>query len=170
MQVVMNWKRISLLLLVFHLSGCSSPELRQKETSPDEISNVSPQGITSPSSIVAVNSDLIGSAWSLYQFGSPQDLSLAFGEQVPTISFQTNGHVSGSTGCNRFTGDFSTDDFRIQFDSIAVSKKMCSGQSGLLEQEQTILKTIETAGRYQIDDGKLSIFSSGDEQILIFKK
>jgi heat shock protein HslJ len=114
--------------------------------------------------------ELAGPAWSLDQFGSPQKLSMALGDPVPTIFFQKDGHFTGSTGCNRFNGSFTTDSFRVVFDSVAATKKMCSGQAGMLEQEQTILKTVETAQRYQITDGKLFLFSSGDALVLIFKK
>ena len=91
--------------------------------------------------------ELAGTAWSLDQFGSPQKLVMALGEPVPSIFFQQDGHFTGSTGCNKFNGSYTTDSFRVHFESIASTKKMCSGQTGMLEQEQTILKTVETAGK-----------------------
>jgi heat shock protein HslJ len=119
---------------------------------------------------VAAKDELSGSAWVLDQFGSPDKLSMALGEPFPTIFFQQDGHFTGSTGCNKFNGSFKAEGFRVHFESIASTKKMCSGQPGLLEQEQIILKTVETAERFQIDNGKLFLFSSGDAQVLIFKK
>jgi heat shock protein HslJ len=116
------------------------------------------------------NNEIAGSVWTLDQFGSPQTLQPASGEMPPTILFQPDGHFTGSTGCNRFNGTYSTENSNFKAGSLAATKKMCSGQPGLLEQEQTILKTLEQAERYQIDNGKLSIIAAGDSSELIFKK
>jgi heat shock protein HslJ len=128
------------------------------------------QKVSSAGGQVVTNSELAGSVWLLDQIGSPQTLKMAFGETIPTIFFQPDGHFTGSTGCNRFNGTYTTESFRIHLGSIAATKKMCTGQPGMLEQEQTILKTLGTAERYQLDNGKLFIFSTGDTQVLIYKK
>jgi len=119
---------------------------------------------------VVTNSELTGSVWSLEQFGPLQTLKSALGDSIPTIFFQLDGHFTGSTGCNRFNGTYTLENSRIKFGSIAATKKMCSGQPGMLEQEQTILKAVESAERYQIENGKLFIFSASDAQVLVYKK
>jgi heat shock protein HslJ len=123
---------------------------------------------TSAGNLIATY-ELAGSVWVLDQFGSPQTLSMAVGEEIPTILFQDDGHYVGSTGCNRFNGSYATENSRIQISSLASTKKMCPGQPGMLEQEQSILKTLDSAERYQLENGRLSIFTSGDTQVLIYR-
>jgi heat shock protein HslJ len=114
--------------------------------------------------------ELNGSVWVLDQFGSPQTLHTATGAMIPTLHFQQDGHFTGSTGCNRFNGTYSTENQQIAFSSVAVTKKMCQGENGMLEQEQSILKIIELADKYKFENNKLLIFSEADAQVLIYKK
>jgi heat shock protein HslJ len=117
-----------------------------------------------------VKNELIGSVWVLDQFGSPQTIQTAIGTMIPTLYFQPDGHFTGSTGCNRFNGSYAVNDPKIQFTSVAATKKMCTEESGMLEQEQTILKIIETADTYKFENNKLTISSESNSQVLIYKK
>ncbi len=114
--------------------------------------------------------DLFEKIWTLEQFGDPQNLTPAAGDTHPTLFFQLDGHFTGSSGCNRINGGFSTDGNRIQFDSLSATKNMCPTPAGLLDQEQTLLSTLEKAERYKLSNGQLQIYSTGDVGVLIFKQ
>jgi heat shock protein HslJ len=111
-----------------------------------------------------------GATWTLDQFGTQEALHSAVGDTLPTIFFQENGHFTGSSVCNKFNGSYSIDNLKIQFGSIAITKKMCPTENGMLEQEQTILRTLETADTFEFDSNNLSIFSSTASLVLKYKK
>ena len=115
-------------------------------------------------------SDLVGVMWTLTQFGSPAELKTAIGESFPNLFLHTDGHFTGNTGCNRFNGSFKVENTEMLFTAIAATKMMCAGQPGKLEQEQTILKTLEGSGKFQLEKGLLTIFAADGSRVLIFKQ
>lgn len=119
---------------------------------------------------ISINKDLVGKVWNLTEFGSPDALRTAIGENVPNLFFHEDGHFTGDTGCNRFNGSFQFSPEKIIFSAIASTKMMCAGESGKLEQEQTILKTLENAGMYQLENGSLTILSSDGNMVLFYKQ
>ncbi|HEX7556812.1 MAG TPA: META domain-containing protein, partial [Leptolinea sp.] len=113
---------------------------------------------------------LVGSNWILIQFGSVQTPTVVIGDSEPNLFFQVDGHFTGSTGCNRFNGIYTIEGDRIHLSSIASTRKMCPTPTGMLEQEQSVLKTLELAERYQLAGDQLSIFSEGDSRVITYKK
>lgn len=128
------------------------------------------QKVISTISTDKTNSDLESFLWVLDQFGPPHTLQAAIGDDKPTIFFQNDGHLTGSTGCNRFNGTFTIDDSQIHTGSLAATKKMCPDGEGLLEQEQTILRTLTNAAKYQLEKDTLQIFDVSSSSVLIYKK
>ncbi|MEP0712397.1 MAG: META domain-containing protein, partial [Algoriphagus sp.] len=70
---------------------------------------------------------LSGNSWALASLlGEGLDMT-QFPGGIPSLSFLADGTLSGFTGCNNFSGDFSIDYSRLQLDLVAMSKKMCPG-------------------------------------------
>lgn len=63
--------------------------------------------------------------------------------------FQTDGSLSGSTGCNRFTTRYRTRNDILMLAPIAVTRRACI--SALGEQENRYLQILRKVDRYQID-------------------
>lgn len=114
---------------------------------------------------------LQGITWNLVQLGNPAALTAATGEPKPSIFFQSDGHISGSTGCNKFNGTFSVDNDRMQFDSLSATKKMCpTPDTALMEQEQMMMQILKVADHYVLEPDRLQIISSGNNQLMVFTK
>jgi heat shock protein HslJ len=114
---------------------------------------------------------LQGITWNLAQLGNPAALTDARGEPRPSIFFQSDGHISGSTGCNRFNGTFSVDNDRMQIGSLAATKKMCpTPDAALLEQEQLIMQILQVADHFVLEPDRLQIISSGNSKVMVFTK
>lgn len=118
----------------------------------------------------SIRSDLVGVMWTMTQFGAPATLMTAIGEPAPNLFLHPDGHFTGNTGCNRFNGSFEVKNDEMQFSGIAVTKMMCAGEPGKLEQEQTILKTMAAPGKFQLKEGVLTIFSLDGNQLLIYEQ
>ena len=56
------------------------------------------------------------------------------------MSFDTNGKVAGSLGCNRFTADYSSSGQTLEIGRIATTRKMCPPVEMSVERE--LLKTL----------------------------
>lgn len=77
-----------------------------------------------------------------------------------TLSFDENGMVSGSTGCNRYTGSFKVSNGAITLSPLAATKRGCFG--ALMDMEQKFLAVMAGTLAAEFDDtGKLLISSDG---------
>lgn len=100
--------------------------------------------------------DPSGRTWLLTEMdGSP---ALA-GTQV-TISFG-DGSVTGSGGCNTFTGSATWDggDFALGEDTVA-TKIACDGP--IMDQEQAFLAMLAAADGYEVDGDELRLLEGGE--------
>ncbi|NLF51153.1 MAG: META domain-containing protein [Leptolinea sp.] len=108
--------------------------------------------------------------WTLTQFGKPDTLISALGDDYPTVIFRKDGMITGFSGCNRFNGNYSVAGDQLRVSNLGAAKGMCPSFDGMLEQEQTVFYVFQQAGRFDLAEDRLSIFSAGEDQILIFGK
>ncbi len=106
---------------------------------------------------------LEGTSWQLLQLGPNGALS----ENLPTVSFAARGKVSGSTGCNTFTGTVTTSGMVLKFITLkASSKQSCSEQ---VEAQETIyLKALEQAQTFELSATNLAINTKAFNEPLSF--
>ena len=68
--------------------------------------------------------ELVGPTWRAVEInGSP--VACDQSKREPHLVFNVEGRVSGSTGCNRFTGTYKQDGNNLQFSPPAVTKMAC---------------------------------------------
>jgi heat shock protein HslJ len=91
----------------------------------------------------AEHKGLAGTSWQLLQLGPNGALS----ENLPTLSFSKDGKVSGSGGCNTFTGTVTESGMAIKFGALAATKKSCSEQVNA--QEAAYFKALEQAQTFE---------------------
>ena len=74
----------------------------------------------------------------------------------PTMTFDADGTVSGSTGCNQYTGRFHTEGDRIAVGQVSSTLMGCDGQRGQVE--ALFLKALDGAATWrQTENGQLEI-------------
>jgi heat shock protein HslJ len=95
------------------------------------------------SAVAAEHKGLAGTSWQLLQLGPNGALS----ENLPTLTFSTDGKVSGSGGCNTFTSSATETGMHIKFGAIAATKKACSEQVNA--QEAAYFKALEKAQTFE---------------------
>ncbi len=84
-----------------------------------------------------------------------------------TILF-SEGEVSGSTGCNHFSGQYVIDGEEsgsLRITNLAVTEMACIEPEGLMEQEAFFLETLNGAQRYEYSSERLMIYQSGHEAL-----
>ncbi|NMB53108.1 MAG: META domain-containing protein [Leptolinea sp.] len=113
--------------------------------------------------------ELVDGVWKLQQMMDSSVTLPVDSKTPPTLLFQSDGHIDGSTGCNRFNSAFSISDDQLTFDSISMTKKMCPKETGLLVQEQNFLSILNNSEHFTVTKDDLQIFSAGGKKSLLFK-
>jgi len=87
-------------------------------------------------------------------------------DKKPMLLISDDGRFSGSTGCNRINGSFTTNGGAINFpEAIAMTRMMCPGEG-----EQVFLSTLKKVNRYAITEGKTLTFLIGDVAVMRFTR
>jgi heat shock protein HslJ len=107
---------------------------------------------------------LEGTTWILTSYNNKRPIE---GTQ-PTIQFK-DSQVSGKASCNHYGGNYQVKGNAINFDGLFNTEMACQDPEGVMEQEQTYLKLLKAAQRFELVDGSLTIFS-GSQDTLTFEK
>jgi heat shock protein HslJ len=84
-------------------------------------------------------------------------------ESQISILFE-EGQVSGSSGCNRYSGGYKISGDKIVFDTMAMTEMACA-DSDLMDQETEYMDHLGNAQRFEIRDGQLLIYWSDHEAL-----
>ena len=108
---------------------------------------------------------LAGTAWDLAQYApaGTTELTPVPDGVTPTAEF-TEDQVSGSGGCNRFSGGYTTDGDTIEIGPLASTAMACIGDAGQVETDY--LARLDEAATYAITDGTLTM-SDGTGQVVL---
>jgi len=100
--------------------------------------------------------------WEVIQIGA-KSLENLDADQLPTMAFDlVKGQISGSTGCNTYSGAYSSDEFGAEIGSLAVTKKACPDMST----EDLFLKALENVARVDMGDDVLRMFDASGVEVL----
>ena len=133
------------------LAGCSSSSFS------DSVAPSSSEKPSHAASVITMND----SYWQVesIQQGGTIDYSYV------TMSID-DGQISGSTGCNRYTGAVTLDAVNeglsaFTVDNIALTRKMCA--PALMKQEQKFVEALNETQLYSIDSGTWLVLLNGDK-------
>lgn len=100
---------------------------------------------------------LVNTSWTVIAIGGAPTLDGA----KPTLTFAGDGTVSGSAGCNQYSGAVRTDGAIMSVGEIASTLMGCDGDRG--SQEAAFLGALRGATTWRLaDDGKLVISGAGE--------
>ncbi len=85
---------------------------------------------------------LVGSDWVVVKM----DGHAVRGTRVPALTFGRDGRVSGTSGCNRFSGSYSESGGRLEFGPLATTRMACPGALG--QQEITFFQIMSKVTGY----------------------
>jgi PKD repeat protein/heat shock protein HslJ len=84
----------------------------------------------------------------------------------PTSRFDSNGNLSGYTGCNNYNGRFTASGTNITITGLSSSKAACP--EPLLTQETTFLQGLSQAQSFEVTDTRMRLTTVGNE-VLFFR-
>ena len=77
-----------------------------------------------------------------------------------TATFADDGTLSGSAGCNQYTGSYTFDGGGIEIGPLAATKKACAAPEGVMEQEAAYLAALPAATHFRVDAGRLTLLAA----------
>jgi len=114
--------------------------------------------------LVATDTSLADTAWDVTavnnQSGGVQSVVVG---SAPTLIFDEESGVTGSTGCNNFFGSYSTDGDTIEFSGLGSTEMFCADTA---DQETWMLAALDEATTYAVDSQTLELFNSEGSRLL----
>jgi heat shock protein HslJ len=99
-----------------------------------------------------------GTSWRVtgYNNGKQAVVSVLGGTTL-SMAFSADGKVSGSGGCNDYSGTYQSSDAALSFGPTATTRKMCAQPERIMEQEQLFLKALGTVATARQDGDRLEL-------------
>jgi heat shock protein HslJ len=106
----------------------------------------------------AQSQELAGTAWNAvsYNNGKQAVVSVMAGTKLTAV-FDTASNVSGSAGCNSYSGSVSAKAPSITIGPLSATRKACASPAGVMEQESEFLTALESSATYSVQGGKLEL-------------
>lgn len=100
---------------------------------------------------------VVGTQWVLTELvtAAAVSTSWALEEAAPTLTVADDGTVSGSTGCNRFTGHVTVGD-TLTFGPLATTRAACPDPE-LARTESTVLAVLSGEVRYAVEGARMRL-------------
>jgi heat shock protein HslJ len=133
-------KRFSLLVIfVLVLAGCSS-----------------------------ASATLANTTWHLISFGPTDNPTAAMPDVETSLSFGEDNQLSGSMGCNQFSGGYVEKGSEITFDAISSTLLACD--EARMQQESGVFSLLSGTNTFSIEGDILTITSPDGSMALVFQK
>ena len=85
-----------------------------------------------------------------------------------TATYGEDDALTGSAGCNRFTGSYSTDGGTIEIGELATTRKLCPEPAGVMEQETAYLAALQSAASFRVNGSALLLLSPDGTNVASF--
>jgi heat shock protein HslJ len=108
-----------------------------------------------PSTEVPSSPVFLTGAWKLTSYGTVDVLSSALPDVDASLTFNEDGTITGTSGCNEFGGGYSVAGDQITFKEIVSTLKLCD--TPLMGQEEAMQQVLTETATYQIDGDTLTI-------------
>ena len=140
-----------LMLVTLILSACTPAA--PNDTSPEE-DDVSTGEV-----------DLVGPQWQLVSFGPAGSEIPVVGESAVTLMLDEAGQLSGSGGCNSYSGAYELDNNTLSVDQVASTLMACADDT-LMQQEIDYFAALQTGMSFEVNGDQLTL-SSPDGQVVL---
>jgi len=119
----------------------------------------------------AQSQDLVSTDWNATAFNNGKQAVIGVLEGTTlTASFGKDGNISGTAGCNTYSGPYKVNGDQITIGPLASTMKMCSDPAGVMDQEAQYLAALQSAAKYQIEGNVLQLRTKDDAMAALFKR
>ena len=87
-----------------------------------------------------------------------------------TATFDADGTLSGSAGCNSYRATYTADRGRVEVAQPAGTEKACASPDGIMEQESAYLAALPIAVRYVIAGRSLELLTAAGSLVVSYTR
>jgi heat shock protein HslJ len=110
---------------------------------------------------------LTGTAWDLAQYAPAGSTALTpVPDGVNATAEFTADQIAGSSGCNRFTGGYTTDGSTLDIGPLASTAMACLGEAMAVEADY--LARLDEAATFSIGEGTMTMSNGAGEVVLSY--
>jgi heat shock protein HslJ len=109
---------------------------------------------------------LVGTTWTLTSIASGDAVTSVVSGTEITVEFADDETVSGSAGCNRFSGTYTVAGDRLSLSPLAATKMACADY--VMAQEGVFLDAMTEVASFAIEDAQLTVFDGSGAMLLGF--
>jgi heat shock protein HslJ len=113
----------------------------------------------------STSTSLIG-AWRLASYGSGETISSALADVEGNLTFNEDGTLTGTSGCNEFGGSYTVEGDQITFKEVVSTLKLCD--TPLMDQEEAMQQVLADTATYQIEGLTLTI--TNNDRVLVLTR
>jgi putative lipoprotein len=107
----------------------------------------------------ANDAGLVGTSWRAETIVGRPVIDIA----ASTLTFETDGKVHGSGGCNRYFGPVNVDGERLAFGLLGATQMACP--EAIMDQEMRFFEALGSAERWEVNEhGLLLVHSAGADE------
>lgn len=117
---------------------------------------------TEVAAFTVLDQGLAGTSWIVTGVNTGDAVTSPIMGTDLTVAFGEDGTVSGSGGCNQFTGTYTVTDGALQVGPLASTMMACETPAGTMEQEAAFLKALESATTIQLQVTSLTLRTAED--------
>lgn len=114
----------------------------------------------------AATGELVGREWKLVWV--EEFPTMPAGVATPTLSFGSDGRLSGNTGCNSASAPYTVQGDQLSIGALITTKRACIESAGQ-QLEQAYIRAIEATRRYRIEGGELQLLNDGGTVVARFR-
>ena len=108
---------------------------------------------------------LTQNSWVVSSLLGKQPDPAAYVKGMPSINFGSDGKLTGSTGCNNFTGNFKLEGMGVKLDPGAMTKMACPGNG-----EADFLSALQQVTDLKMNGSTLSLLNGASEVMSLVPK
>jgi heat shock protein HslJ len=115
---------------------------------------------------ISLDEPIEGPSWLLVQVGDQPVGAGGDPRRDAQIVFDRDGRVSGSGGCNRFSGGFTRTGSRLQMSQLAATKMACLDGTRTANEMQ-FLQALQTAASYRlVGPGRMLLIDANGQTLV----
>jgi heat shock protein HslJ len=104
--------------------------------------------------------------WKLTSYGSGGTLASALPDVEARLTFQEDGTLTGTSGCNEFGGNYTLEGNQITFSEVVSTLILCDAP--IMQQEEAMQQVLSETATYQTEGNTLTI--TRDEIVLVLSR
>jgi heat shock protein HslJ len=108
--------------------------------------------------------------WQLISYNTGNALLSNLVTGTISLMFTVDGKINGFAGCNNYSSAYKKDGDKLEVAAIRTTRKFCSTPHEVMKTEAGYLAALETAVRFEIHEGALTLYNERQTRAAVFRK